>query len=142
VTAADVIVIVLGIALIAGELWFFLGPRPVAGRVESEKQVQEVRIVVRDGYDPDTIFVEAGRPVRLLFYRDETSDCSERVVFETLGVDRELPAFETTAVEIVPHTPGDYPFRCGRGVMEGRVVAQVGGEGARERVGEGHRKHG
>jgi len=142
VTAADVIVIVLGVALIAGELWFFLGPRPAVGRKESEEQVQEIRIVVRDGYDPDTIFVEAGRPVRLLFYRDETSECSERVVFETLDVDRELPAFETTAVEIVPPTPGDYPFRCGRGVMEGRVVAQIGGEGAREHLGEGHHKHG
>jgi len=146
VTAADVIVIVLGVALIAGELWFFLGPRPAAGRAESEERAQEVaqevRIVVRDGYDPDTILVEAGRPARLLFYRDETSECSERVVFETLGIERELPAFETTAVDFPPVAPGDYPFRCGKGVMEGRVVAQVGGDGARAHLGEGHRTHG
>ena len=140
-TAADVIVIVLGVALIAGELWFFLGPRPAAGRAESEEQVQEIRIVVRDGYDPDTILVEAGRPARLLFYRDETSECSERVVFETLGIERDLPAFETTAVEFPAAAPGDYPFRCGKGVMEGRVVAQVGRDAADAPPG-GHHAHG
>jgi len=141
VTAADVIVIVLGVALIAGELWFFLGPRPAAGRAGSEEYVQEIRIVVRDGYDPDTILVEAGRPARLLFYRDETSECSERVVFETLGIERDLPAFETTVVEFPAAAPGDYPFRCGKGVMEGRVVAQVGRDAADDPP-EGHRAHG
>lgn len=141
-TAADVIVIVLGVALIAGELWFFLGPRPAAGRAESREQAQEVRIVVRDGYDPDTILVEAGRPARLLFYRDETSECSERVVFETLGIERDLPAFETTAVELPAMAPGDYPFRCGKGVMEGRVVAQVGRDRTDAPLGEGHHAHG
>ncbi|MBE0591759.1 MAG: cupredoxin domain-containing protein, partial [Gemmatimonadales bacterium] len=115
-TAADVIVIVLGVALIAGELWFFLGPRRTAERVESEAQTQEIRIVVRDGYDPDMILVEAGQPVRLLFSREETSECSERVGFETLGIERDLPAFETTAVDLPPLAPGDYPFRCGKGV--------------------------
>jgi hypothetical protein len=32
VTPADIAVLAIGLALIAGELWFFLGPRPGAGR--------------------------------------------------------------------------------------------------------------
>jgi Cu+-exporting ATPase len=139
----DIVVLVLGISLIAGELWFFLGPRTAAARpVETKDRVQEVRVVVRGGYEPATIFVEAGRPVRLFFYRDETAECSERIVFDDLGIDQELPAFQTTPIEFIPKEAGDYSFRCGKSVMKGRVVAQVGRDGARANLGKGHAKHG
>lgn len=140
----DVLVVLVGAALVVGELWFFLGPRPkpAALRPPAGGGVQEIRVVVKDGYDPSTIFVEAGRPVRLLFYRDETAECSERVVFEGLSIDQPLPAFQTTAVQFTPSQPGDYPFRCGKSVLRGRVVAEVGRESARQNLGKGHAKHG
>jgi Cu+-exporting ATPase len=141
VTVIDVLIVVLGVALIAGELWFFLGPRPAPEPRPEDDLAQEVRVVVKGGYDPDTIFVEAGRPVRLLFQRDETAECSERVIFEQLGIDQELPAFETTAVDFTPTEPGDYRFRCGKNVLKGLVVAQVGGDRARADAGKGHLKH-
>lgn len=142
-TVVDIAVIVLGAALIGGELWFFLGPRPEDLRSFAKRDgVQEVPVLVKGGYDPDSIFVEAGRPVRLLFYRDETAECSERVVFRDFAIDQELPAFATTAVEFTPDSPGDYVFTCGRAVMKGRVVAQVGRDGARANLGKGHAKHG
>jgi plastocyanin domain-containing protein len=143
VSPAEILVLILGLALIAGELWFFLGPRPGDAKpARKPSSVQEIRIVVKDGYDPSTVFVEAGRPVRLLFYRDETAPCSERVVFGTLGIDVALPAFETTAVGFTPAEPGDYAFRCAKDVLKGRVVAQVGGSSARANLGKGHVKHG
>ena len=86
--------------------------------------------------------VEAGRPVRLVFYRDETADCSAQVVFDSLNIDQELPAFKKTAIEFTPHEPGDYHFRCGMSVIRGRVVAEVGLDGARSNLGKGHSKHG
>jgi len=142
VTAIDVLVLAAGVALIAGELWYFLGPRRTVEAKGTGERVQEVRIVVKGGYDPDTIFVEAGRPVRLLFQRDETAACSERVVFDTLGLEQDLPAFETTPVEFTPKEAGDYPFRCGHDMLRGRVVAQVGRDSARANLGKGHLKHG
>ena len=142
-TAIDFVVIGLGAVLIAAELGFFLGPRAAPARsAPSKSVVQEIRIRVKDGYDPATIFVEAGRPVRLYFYRDETSECSERVVFEDFGIDQKLPAFETTPVQLTPKEPGDYHFRCGKSVLKGRLVAQVGRDGARANLGKGHAKHG
>lgn len=140
---AEVVVVVLGVALIVAELWYFLGPKaPVAKRIPPGGGVQEIAIRVRGGYEPATVFVEVNRPVKLLFYRDETAECSARVVFETLGIEQELPAFRTTAVQFTPKEPGDYPFRCGKGVLHGRVVAQVGRDGARANLGKGHAKHG
>ncbi len=142
-SVADVVVILIGTALIVGELWFFLGPRRREQEVKPPNGgVQEIRVLVKGGYDPDTIFVEAGRPVRLLFYRDETADCSERVVFPDFGIEEPLAAFETTTIEFTPSEAGDFPFSCGLGVMKGRVVAQIGRDGARANLGKGHSTHG
>jgi len=143
VSALDIAVIVLGLVAIAGELWFFLGSRrPGAPARRGGQGVQEVTVTVKGGYDPDTILVEAGRAVRLHFYRDETADCSERIVFEQFGIDRPLPPFQTTTIEFTPQTPGDYPFRCGMSMMRGRVVAQVGRDQARANLGKAHAAHG
>jgi plastocyanin domain-containing protein len=143
VSVVDVLVILAGAGLIAAELWYFLGPRLASSTAaRAPGGPQEVRIIVKGGYDPDTIFVEAGRPVRLLFYRDETAECSSRVVFDRLGLTQELPAFQTTPVEFTPGEPGDYPFRCHMDMLHGRVVAQIGRDGARANLGKGHHKHG
>src|SRR5215471_5539367 len=110
-TAAQVIVTILGLAAVGWVLWYFLGSRGLASAARESRGVQEIAVTVKGGYQPDTILVQAGTPVRLRFYRDETADCSERVVFEHFGIDRRLPAFETTVVEFTPTDPGEYPFR-------------------------------
>ena len=139
----DAFVVVLGVALIAWELWFFLGPRRSATpTISTDDGVQEIQVTVKDGYHPDVIPVEAGRPVRLVFYRDETAECSAQVVFDSLSIERELPPFQKVLIDFTPHEPGDYHFRCGMSVLRGRVVAEVGREGARSNLGKGHSKHG
>ncbi|UCG85999.1 MAG: cupredoxin domain-containing protein [Gemmatimonadota bacterium] len=138
----EVVVVVAGAALIVGELWFFLGPRQSPKVPSTPATPQEIKVLVKNGYEPDTIPVEVGRPVRLLFYRDETEECSARVIFDGLGIERELPPFQTTPVEFTPVKPGDYSFHCGLSVMHGRVVALAGWDGARANLGKGHAKHG
>lgn len=142
-TALELLVGVAGGVFIIWELWYFLGPRtaPVAGEGE-DRGVQDIRIVVRGGYDPDMVVVGTGKPVRIQFYRDEVAECSERVVFESLGIDRALPAFETTIIEFTPDKTGDYPFHCGRYVLNGRIVAQPENEINKDRAARGHVQHG
>ena len=90
------IVAILGVAAAGWELWWFLGPRPAPVPRPERGGVQDVRIVVRDGYEPSTIPVEVGRPVRLHFVREETAPCSERVVFDSLNIEKDLPALWLT----------------------------------------------
>jgi plastocyanin domain-containing protein len=132
--------VVLGLSVIAWELWYFLAPaqRDPAG---SRGGVQDIRITVRQGFEPDVIPVEAGRPVRLTFYRDETAACSGELVFETLNLRQTLPAYQPTIVEFTPIQPGDYPFRCDGTPVVGRVVAQTGRDAARVNLGRAHEKH-
>jgi plastocyanin domain-containing protein len=127
-SATDWMVVVAGLGVIAWVNWyFFVAPRhavagvavPGAGAVPAE-----VRIVVRGGYEPATVRVPAGKPVRLVFDRQETSPCSEEVVFPAFGIRKFLPTDRTTAVDITPPAPGRYEFTCGMSMLHGAVVAE------------------
>jgi plastocyanin domain-containing protein len=67
--------------------------------------------------------VKAGRPVRLVFDRQETSSCSEEVVFADFGIRRYLPAHQQTAIDVMPTAPGTYEFTCGMGMLRGTLIA-------------------
>jgi plastocyanin domain-containing protein len=139
-TAAQIAVTLGGTAAISWVLWYFLFARGTGIAATAVDGVQEVPVLVKGGYSPDTIIVQAGRPVRLQFYRDETADCSERVIFEAFGVNQELPAFQTTTVEFTPREPGEYPFRCGMNMLKGLLVVEPPGE--RVRASSPHKFHG
>lgn len=113
---------VLGVALLAtaGVIWFFFGRRK-SSRAETLNGVQEVKVLVKGGYSPDIIEVRAGVPVRFLFDRRETGDCSSRVVFPDFKINQSLPAYATTAVEFTPTETGDFGFACGMNMLRGRV---------------------
>ncbi len=80
--------------------------------------------MVQGGYSASAILVKAGAPVRLLFDRQETSGCTEEVVFGDFGVRTYLPAHRTTAVTVTPPRPGVYKFTCGMSMMRGKLVAE------------------
>lgn len=122
---SEIIVLVGGVALICFVLWYFFGPRKAVRAQEAVgSAVQEVRVTVKGGYAPDVIEVQAGRPVKLDFYRDETASCSDRVVFGDFGIARDLPAFKTTPVEFTPDRPGEFTFTCGMNMMRGRLIVR------------------
>ena len=131
-TPVQIAVTALGAAAIVWVLWYFLFSRGTAVRAAAANgtgsAVQEVRVIVKGGYTPDTIVVQAGKPVRLQFYRDETADCSERVVFERFGINQDLPAFQTTTVEFTPADAGEVPFRCGMNMLKGLLVVEPSGD--------------
>jgi Cu+-exporting ATPase len=126
---ADVVVLVGAVVVSAGLVWFFFGPRR-AVRAERRGGVQEVRIVVRGGYSPDRVEVVAGVPLRLVFDRQEGGECTSRVVFPDFGINRALPAFATTTVELVPDRPGEFGFACGMNMVHGTLVVTADGHGA------------
>jgi len=116
----------LGIAVLAWINWYFFlsaaGPAAVAAT--SGSGFQEVRVVVRGGYQPAQVHVRAGVPVRLLFDRQEDSSCSEEVVIPDFGVRRFLPAHAETSVEFTPTTAGRHEFTCGMGMLRGSVIVE------------------
>ncbi|WP_395092622.1 cupredoxin domain-containing protein [Armatimonas sp.] len=118
---SQIIVIVVGIALIAFILWFFFGKQE-GKKATASSGMQEVEITVEGGYEPGTIQLTAGVPVRLIFHRIETASCSEEVVLPDFGIRQKLPAHKKTAVEFTPDKPGRYSFTCGMGMLRGTLV--------------------
>lgn len=129
-TIAEIVVTIGGLMLIPLILWYFFwsGKQP-ARAAASGAGVQEIEVQVKGGYDPDVLVVEAGRPVRIDFRRNETADCSEEVVFGDFGIRKKLPAFETTPVEFTPEVPGEYVFTCGMAMMRGKLIVEPGPDG-------------
>ncbi|WP_044087082.1 cupredoxin domain-containing protein [Bifidobacterium bombi] len=116
----NVVLIVAALMLTAFIIWYFFAPRKAA-QVGSKGGVQIAHIVVKGGYTPQVVEVHAGEPVRLEFERQEDGECSSHVVFSDLGIDRMLPAYETTSVEFTPERPGDLPYACGMNMLHGMV---------------------
>jgi plastocyanin domain-containing protein len=122
--ATELLVVGASVALIGFILWYFFGERERTRAAADPAGVQAVRITVKGGYAPDVVVVRQGAPVRLDFYRDETGSCSDRVVFGDLGIARELPAFETTAVEFTPREAGEFEFTCGMHMLRGKLIVE------------------
>ena len=121
----EISVVASGIAAIAFVLWYFFGPREAVAASVGQSGVQEVKVTVKGGYDPDVIVVKEGQPVRLDFYRDETASCSDRVVFGDFGIARDLPAFKTTSIEFTPEKSGEFTFACGMNMMRGKLIVEA-----------------
>ena len=122
--ATELTVLVAGILLIGGSLWYFFGERERTVAAEGAGGVQQVKITVKGGYTPDLIVVKQGRPVLLDFYRDETASCSEEVIFGDFGIARPLPAFKTTPIEFTPDKVGEFTFTCGMNMLRGKLVVE------------------
>lgn len=120
----EILVMIGGIVLIALVLWYFFGERERVTASLSTSGAQEVNVTVKGGYAPDVIVVKRGTPVRLNFYRDETSSCSEQVVFGDFGIARDLPAYQTTAIEFTPEKSGEFTFACGMNMLRGKLIVQ------------------
>jgi plastocyanin domain-containing protein len=116
---------VAGLALIGWIVWYFWLYRKEGVQVTEVAGVQEVPITVKGGYDPDVIVVKRGKPVRLLFNRQESSMCSEMVVIDKVNRSAMLPEGETVTIEFTPDEAGEIPFQCQMGMLRGKLVVKA-----------------
>lgn len=123
-STVQIFVNLFGVAFIGWIVWYFWLYRKEGVQVVEVAGVQQVPITVKGGYDPDVIVVKRGKPVRLLFNRQESSMCSEMVVFDKIGKSTKLPEGETVAIEFTPEEAGEIPFQCQMGMLRGKVVVQ------------------
>lgn len=108
--------------LIAWYFWF--APRAQTRVAVSASGAQEVAVTVKGGYTPDVIVVQKGRPVRLIFTRQESSACSEKVLFPDFNRNALLPEGEQVTLEFTPDKPGEYGFQCQMGMLRGKLVVE------------------
>ena len=76
------------------------------------------------GFDPASIEVKAGQPLKLAFFRPNAANCAREVVFPDLGIRKELPPGETTVVDITPPKSGPLDFECGMKMLKGQLIVR------------------
>jgi len=122
--AAQIVVTITGLLLIAAVAWSFFGEREKTVAQAGAGGVQVLRVTVKGGYSPDTLVVKRGRPVRIDFDRQETASCSDTVVFGDFEISQPLPAFRTTPVQFTPEKSGAFEFTCGMNMLRGRLIVE------------------
>ena len=125
-TPDQILVSLGGLAAIGFIAWFFWLKRSPGVKASLVSDgYQEQMILVKGGYTPDTIRVAAGRPVRLLFRREETAACSEQVLLPDFGKSAALPTGQVVSVEFMPGEPGSHEFTCQMGMLRGQIVVEA-----------------
>ncbi len=113
-----------GLALIGFTLWFFFGPRASEKAVAGAQGVQEISVVVKGGYSPDRIEVRRGQRVRLNFRREESTACTEQVIFGDFGISKMLPQGQIVPIEFTPDAAGEFTFHCGMNMVRGQLIVK------------------
>ena len=127
VSVADVSVLLAAVVAIGGLGWFFFGPRRArAARLDGG--VQRAVVTVKGGYSPDVIKARQGVPLEMVFDRQESGDCTSRVVFPDLTVSAALPAYQQTTVRLTPASSGTFGFACGMNMVHGTLIVEPAGE--------------
>lgn len=103
---------------------------------EAEDRPEVIDIVVAGGYHPSVVVAPAGVPLRLVFHRLDSHECSDRVVFSDPRLVRHLAAGADTIVDLPAAGPGQVRFTCGMGRYRGRIERH-----AQHRRGRGGRRH-
>ncbi|MAT43731.1 MAG: copper-transporting ATPase [Anaerolineaceae bacterium] len=114
-----------GLVLSLFIVWFFwLAPKGQTRASTDHGGIQEVAITVKGGYTPDIIVVKAGYPLRMRFTRQESSTCSEMVLFPELNQSAKLPEGQEVSIEFTPEKPGEYGFQCQMGMLRGKLIVE------------------
>jgi len=121
----QIIVTIGGLAISIFISWFFwFAPKGQTRAAMAAGGGQEVAVIVKGGYTPDVIVVKSGQPVRLRFTRQESSACSEKVLFPDFNQNALLPEDQEVTLEFTPDKPGEYGFQCQMGMLRGKLIVE------------------
>ena len=123
--AEQILVTIGGIGTVIWVAWYFWFSEKKAVRVHATASgIQEAFITVKGGYTPDVLVFEAGKPIKLNFRREETASCTEEVIFSDFNKKAVLTPFKTIPIELQADEPGEYEFRCGMGMIRGKLIVK------------------
>ncbi|HLM02477.1 MAG TPA: cupredoxin domain-containing protein [Pyrinomonadaceae bacterium] len=97
-----------------------------------EKPPEEVKIpegaikitVTKDGFTPEEITSQKGKPLKLAFYRADAENCGSQIVFKDLNIKKNLNVGEVVVVDIPTDSEKIFTFACGMNMYKGQIVVQ------------------
>lgn len=119
------VTVIIGIIVILALLWWFFGEHEESSAQSQVKNgSQESTVVVKGGYSPQTVVLKKGVPAKIKFDMQDSTACLSHVVFDSLGVNKDLTKQRYTEVEIPTDKAGEINFACGMDMFHGKVVVK------------------
>ncbi len=84
-------------------------------------------VVTENGFEPDHLTVEKGKPTTLAFTRKTDKTCAKEVILQVgdgTNVERALPLNVTVEIAATFPKAGEVQFACGMDMVKGHVVVQ------------------
>ncbi|MEJ7600219.1 MAG: cupredoxin domain-containing protein [Kofleriaceae bacterium] len=84
-------------------------------------------VVTENGFEPDHLPVEKGKPTTLAFTRKTDKTCAKEVILQVgdgTKVERALPLNETVEIAATFPKAGEVQFACGMDMVKGHIVVQ------------------
>ena len=118
-------VIIIALLLIAFIVWWFFGKHTeAAGKSTIVNDGQTATIVVNGGYSPSTVILKKGIPAQVNFDMHDSTACLSHVVFEQLGVNKDLTKQKITTINIPTDKAQTFNFACGMDMFHGKVIVK------------------
>lgn len=122
---AQIIVLIVAVALIAGIVWWFFGKHEQSSEQAAVANDQQTAtVVVQGGYSPEEVVLKKGIPATVNFNMKDSTACLSHVVFDKLGVNKDLTKQPVTSIKIPTDKAGEYNFVCGMDMFHGKVVVK------------------
>ena len=114
-----ILINLLGIALIAGIVWWFWLYTPKSTGAGNGTQM----IIVENGvYSPSRISIESDKETSISFMRKDASPCSGTLVFSDLEISEELVVDKIKTIQLPKLEAGTYSFGCQMQMYRGELV--------------------
>ena len=96
-----------------------------AGAAPAAKREQRIVITVTDnGFEPASVHLKAGRPVRLVVTRTVERTCVTDIVVAAYGIKKPLPLNKPVEVRFTPRKLGTIRYACAMDMIAGSLIVE------------------
>jgi cobalt-zinc-cadmium efflux system membrane fusion protein len=96
-------------------------PRPQsAGEAVEAARVE----VTENGFQPSSVTIKAGQPIRIAFVRRTDKTCATEVAIPSMNLKRSLPLNQPVPIDLPPSKTGEIAFTCGMNMLKGTIVVR------------------
>lgn len=102
-----------------------LAPNAVPDTHAATVAEQRVALTVtRKGFEPASVRVKSGRPVRLVVTRQAQRTCATEIVIAGLGIQQPLPLGKPVELRFTPRKSGTLRYACAMDMIAGQLVVE------------------